>query len=84
MEQLNSYLYECAELDSCVSRPGSVKQMFNDDEEDEWMQEFSSTVLEHDEISNCHENAQASTVTILQEFSKIWLQFTSIMPADDD
>ena len=84
LEQSSSYLDDDAELDSWVSMLGNAKQMLNDDEEDEWMQGFSSTVLEHDEISNCHVNIQASTATILQEFSKIWLQFTSIIPADDD
>ena len=44
----------------------------------------SSTMLKLDEISNCHGNAQASTVTIWPGLCKILLQFTSTMPADDD
>ncbi|KAI5434519.1 hypothetical protein KIW84_021376 [Lathyrus oleraceus] len=38
LEQSSSNLYEGAELGSCFSGPGSVKQKFYNDEEDEWMQ----------------------------------------------
>ena len=48
--------------------------MLSDEEEDEWMMYFSSAMLSFEEISKCHEHAQAPTVPILQEFLQYLLQ----------
>lgn len=74
LEDSNSNLVGETELESCESRPGSMKQIFSDEEEDEWKQNFSSTQLEFAEISNYHGSELASTVLDLQEFSTILLQ----------
>ena len=84
LEQSKSNLYGDAELNLCESKLGSVKQMIYDDEEDEWMLYNSSTMLEFDEISNCHGNVQSSTVAILQEFSTICFNRSSTMPVEDE
>lgn len=65
LEDSNSYLYEATTVKSSSSRLQWWKQMAYDDAEDEWRQGFSSTVLQLQEISNCHEHDLASTAAIL-------------------
>jgi hypothetical protein len=83
LEQSSSYLYEDAAADLLDSKPGSVKQVLNN----VWMnvrnQDFSSTQLEFEEISNCHVNMQVSTVKIQHELSTILLQQIFTMPTND-
>ena len=72
------------EVDSCSSSPRKVKQLLYQARMNDWRQKNSSAMLDFVGIFNCHDYAQASTVTILQGFHKILLQSSSIMPVDDE
>ena len=84
MEHSNSNLNEDAEVDLLDSSPGNAKQMLYTAWIGEWMMKNNSTMLDLSGNFNCHGYAQASTVTILAEFFKILLQYSSTMLADDE
>ena len=84
MEDSNFYLNEDAVFDSCVSRLQLSKQMLNDEEEDEWMMCFSSTMLRFEENSKCHVKVQGSIAAILQESSHFCFNRSSTMPVEDE
>jgi hypothetical protein len=50
----------------------------------EWMKNYSSTMLDLSRNFSCHGRMQGSTVSILDEFSWILLQQSSIMLVDDE
>ena len=72
-----------AGLDSCVSRSKSWKQMMLDDVEDEWSRSFSSSVLQFQELSNCHECSWMQQFQFFNALAKVLWNRWSTLPVDD-